>query len=109
MGGRVHMRAICRIDPTPKAHKLGLIIEFGWDFFKRHQNERLIIERCLMRAVHELYANLTTVQRQFVFVRGTIIEVSPNAIREVLGLPEVDNDWEDDITHIPMEKVFGIL
>ncbi|CAI9094976.1 OLC1v1030821C1 [Oldenlandia corymbosa var. corymbosa] len=103
------------------------ITEFGWEFFQRHWNRIPIIERkCFnqdrpstyiddkqwrglcnpttpprMRVVQELYAYLTVVMGQFVYVRGVTMEISKQAIREVLGLPEVENNWEEAIDRVP--------
>ncbi|CAI9089949.1 OLC1v1024605C1 [Oldenlandia corymbosa var. corymbosa] len=54
-----------------------------------------------MRAVQDHYANLTVVTGPFVYFRGVTVEIREKTIREVLVLPEVENDWEDAIGCVP--------
>ncbi|CAI9112316.1 OLC1v1012753C1 [Oldenlandia corymbosa var. corymbosa] len=38
------------------------------------------------------------------FLTNKALEVSTEAIREVLGLPKVNNDWKTDVASLPMKE-----
>ncbi|CAI9112601.1 OLC1v1013069C1 [Oldenlandia corymbosa var. corymbosa] len=65
---------------------------FAWEFFMRHQNWIPIIERRLIND-----GNSST------YIKDKV-QISKKAIREVLGWPEVDTDWDDDVMNLPMKK-----
>ncbi|CAI9102229.1 OLC1v1000468C1 [Oldenlandia corymbosa var. corymbosa] len=107
------------------------LTSFAWDFYKENRKRVAIVERCLINngnpstyvedkgwvglcnpmvrphllLIKESYANFTRVQgeRRYIFVCGFMVEVSEEAIRSVLGLSEVDNDWQRDVASLPMK------
>ncbi|CAI9115590.1 OLC1v1016525C1 [Oldenlandia corymbosa var. corymbosa] len=64
-----------------------------WEFYKENRKRKVVIERRF----------LNEGERRYIFVRGFTLEVSTEAIREVLGLSEVHNDWQADVASLPVK------